>query len=192
MPVRLQSEAHCWESCGSDEARICHPLVPSSKRGEKPYVLLCCREERQDAFKELHNNGTLILFVGFCCEGVSLVPMHLCASVHSCVRLRVHAGSYFYHLFTFPCLYLVAVSHLSPPLFCPTSRSFWVCQMPHALLTQYLTFSAVISKFFSHFSQKKYEILCTNEEIHISISSFMLPPGSPNCSSASKTSLSAA
>lgn len=94
---------------------------------------MCDCEERLDVFKEL-DNGTLIFFVGFCFGGVS--SEHLCASVHLHVKHCVHVGSYLYHLFTFPYLYLVAVSHLSPPLFCPTSHPFWLYRMPHSLLTQ--------------------------------------------------------
>lgn len=57
-------------------------------------------------------NGTmdiLIFFACFCFE------VALCLHVRVLVCAKVSPG-YLYHLFAHPCLYLVAVSHLSPPL----------------------------------------------------------------------------
>lgn len=114
-------------------------IQSSFKREEAPlHVLLCYWAERQDVFKE-QNNG--IFFVAYCFQGVSLVHMHLCVSVHLSMELHVQAGSYLYHLFTFRCLYPVAIAHLSPALFWPASRSYWLCQVLHHVLSHYVTFT---------------------------------------------------
>ncbi len=95
--------------------------------------------------------------VGFCFEGVSSLRVQLCASMHLQVKLRVHVG-YLYHLFTFSCLYLVAVSHLSPPLFWPTSCSLWLSPMPHGLLTHHSTSSIKLKLKISIFMSSKKQL----------------------------------
>ena len=74
-------------------------------------------------------SGTMDIFIFFfpcfCFE------VALCLRDHVLVCAKVSPG-YLYHLFALPCLYLVAVSHLSPPLSWPTSH-------PHPT-KQHLTF----------------------------------------------------
>lgn len=114
----------------------------------------------------------LRFFVVFCFEGVSSMCVPLCASVHWRVKLRVHVCSYLYHLFTFPCLYLVAVSHLSPPLCWATSRSLRISRMPHDLLTQHCT-STINLDFFSSKKINAYVNMDVRENLGSKGNSFL-------------------